>query len=140
MEPGRKENGVRNRPLLVRQIRRAAMPGAEVPRQHRPGRWRTDCRVLHPERLLGKRGYLFPRVPRAGYLSGRTVGLREVVGEEVAADDRTWEVADGITASLYHCRPLGQGAENPTPRKASVVLRRVANDKGARWIRDNRQG
>lgn len=35
------------------------------------------------------------------------------------AAERILEIKYGITASLYHGRPFGQGAENPTPREAA---------------------
>ena len=42
------------------------------------------------------------------------------------------------TASLYGGRPFGFGNLNPTPKEAAMVLRRLADDKGATWIRDGR--
>ena len=41
----------------------------------------------------------------------------------------------GMTASLYHGHPFGRDADSPTTLEAAAVLRRLADDKGATWIR-----
>ena len=44
----------------------------------------------------------------------------------------------GMAACLYHGFPFGRDSKGPTTREAGALLRRVADDKGATWIRDGR--
>ena len=41
-----------------------------------------------------------------------------------------------VTAFLYCGRPFGFEGGDPTPDEAALVLRHLADDKGARWVRD----
>ena len=53
------------------------------------------------------------------------------------AAERILGVKYCVTAFLYCGRPFGFEAENPTTQEAAMVLRRLADGKGATWIRDS---
>ena len=53
------------------------------------------------------------------------------------AVERVLGVESCVTAFLYCGRPFGFEADDPTPKEASMVLRHLADGKGATWMRDN---
>ena len=70
--------------------------------------------------------------------------MMEFFGDDADADDpraareaaeRILGIEYGMAASLYRGRPFGWDAEKATPREAAMVPRRIANDKGAGWVR-----
>ena len=77
------------------------------------------CLLAHMAAFFGHN--VNPRDPRAMRESAETI-----LGIEY-----------GMNACLYHGFPFGRDSEGPTIHEAAAVLRRLADDKGANWIRDS---